>query len=44
MIYEDWLREYYKDNDTWEWEDMEEAFNAGFQAGIEYVRQGGSFK
>lgn len=47
-MFEDWLQGYFSGEECWECaidgEDLNAAFNAGFQAGIDYIRQGGSFK
>jgi hypothetical protein len=49
MVYEDWLHDYFQhEPEEWECaldgEDLHEAWNAGWEAGVEYIRNGGSFK
>jgi hypothetical protein len=45
MVYEEWLDEYFGDNPrAIDGEDLHEAWNAGWQAGVDYIRMGGSFK
>jgi hypothetical protein len=45
MVYEDWLQDYFgSDVRPIDGDDLLEAFNAGWEAGVEYIRIGGSFK